>query len=113
MMRNIVDQKLITADGRSVARVADAELEWRPDGTLRMTHLLVGPQRLAGQVSNRFAPLLRHLLHDRFEHRIPVAEISRIALDISLRKPASRYRVGSADQWVVDHILRFIPGNGR
>jgi hypothetical protein len=41
------------------------------------------------------------------------AEIDRIELDIHLRGDPARYGVGTADIWVLDHLLRFIPGNGR
>ena len=112
-IRDLIDQRLITADGRTVARVADLDLEWRPDSTLAVSGLLVGPQSLARRVSNRLGPVAHFLLRDRFEHRLPVAEIDRLELDVHLGQTADRYQVGRADRWVVDHILRFIPGNGR
>jgi hypothetical protein len=61
----------------------------------------------------RFHRVAGALLHDRFDHRIPMDEIERIELDIHLRTDPARYGVGTADRWVVDHVLRFIPGNGR
>jgi sporulation protein YlmC with PRC-barrel domain len=113
LMRDVVDEQLRTADGRDVGRVADVEAEWRDDGTLVLTNLHVGPEALAGRVSKHLRPVARFLFRDRFEHRIPMGEISEIELDLQLKQDASRYRVGQADAWVLDHILRFIPGNGR
>jgi hypothetical protein len=112
LMREIVDEQLQTRDGRDVARVADIEGRWQPDGTLVLTDMIVGPQALAARVWGRLEPLARFLLRDSFEHRIPMEEIAAIELDLHLRRDASAYRIGHADAWVVDHILRFIPGNG-
>ena len=56
--------------------------------------------------------MARFLLRDRFEHRIPLEEIADIELDLCLKRDAAAYDVGQADAWVVEHILRFIPGNG-
>jgi sporulation protein YlmC with PRC-barrel domain len=112
-MRDIADGLLETTDGRHIGRVADIEAEWRPDGSLVVTHLLIGPQALIGRVSSRLRPLARWMLRDRFDHRIPIEEVDELGPTIRLRGPASSYAVGHADTWVSDHILRFIPGNGR
>ena len=112
LMRDIVDGQLRTRDGRDIARVADVEGWWHPDGSLVLSDMIVGPQALVTRVWGRLEPLARFLLRDRFEHRIPLEEIATIELDICLKRDASAYRVGHADTWVVDHILRFIPGSG-
>ena len=112
LMRDIVDEQLQTRDGLDVARVADVEGQWHPDGTLVLSDMIVGPQALAARVWGRLEPLARFLLRDRFEHRVPLAEIATIELDVCLKRDASAYDVGGADAWVVEHILRFIPGSG-
>ena len=112
LMRDIVDEQLRTRDGRDIARVADVEGRWHLDGTLVLSDMIVGPQALAARVWGRLEPLARFLLRDRFEHRIPLEEIAAVELDICLKRDASAYHVGHADTWVVDHILRFIPGSG-
>ena len=113
VMRDLVDEQLRGPDGRAVARVAGLEATWREDGSLVLTHLVVGPQELMERVWRRFHRVARALLRDRFEHRIPMDEIARIELDIHLRGDPARFGVGQADRWAVDRILRFIPGNGR
>lgn len=112
-MRDIADGLLEAADGRKLGRVADLEAEWREDGSLVLTHLLIGPQALAGRVASRLRPLARRVFRDRFEHRVPIAEVEELGPTVRLRGTAGTYDVGRADVWVVDHILRFIPGNGR
>src|SRR5689334_8138515 len=101
VMRDLVDEQLRGPDGRRVARVAGIEATWQEDGSLVLTELVVGPQELAGRVWRRLRPLARALLRDRFEHRIPVAEIAKIELDIHLRGDPARYGVGTADRWVI------------
>ena len=112
LMRDILDGQLESADRRKLGRVADVEAEWRPDGTLVLKDLLIGPQALAGRVSSHLRPIARALLRDRFEHRIPVGAIKEIGPTVRLLGPAAHYDVGHAEEWIVDHILRFIPGSG-
>jgi hypothetical protein len=109
----LVDERLRAPDGRSVARVAGLSASWEADGSLMLTDLLVGPQELACRVWRGLHGPARALFRDRFEHRIPITQIDRIELDIHLRSDPGRFGVGTADAWVRDHILRFIPGNGR
>lgn len=113
VMRDLIDEQMVTADGHPIARVADIEAAWQEDGRLALTGLMVGPQALARRVSRHFTPLARFLLRDRFEHLIPMQEVAGLTLDLHLRHDRDHYQAGQADRWVLDHILRFIPGNGR
>lgn len=113
VMRDLIDEQIVAADDHALARVADIEGAWRDDGRLFLTGLNVGPQALARRVSGGLAPIARFLLRGRFEHVIPVGEIADVSIDMRLRHDRGHYRVGQADQWVLDHILRFIPGHGR
>jgi hypothetical protein len=113
VMRDIADGQLETADGKRVSRVADVLAEWREDGTLVLTHLLVGPEALAGRVSSRLRRPFHRLLRGRFEHRISIGDVAEIGLNLKLRRRASEYAHARADTWVADHVIRFIPGSGR
>ena len=113
LMRDIMDGQLESADLHRIGRVADVEAEWRSDGSLHLTELLVGPAVLGGRVSFRLRGFLRRVLPDRMEHRVPVSEISEVGPTVRLRDRAEAYSVGGAEDWVAEHILRFIPGNGR
>lgn len=61
VMRDIMDSQLQTCDGIRIGRVADVRAELRDDGTLVLTHLLIGPQALAGRLSEHLRPLARFL----------------------------------------------------
>lgn len=115
-MGDIMDQQLESADGRLIGRVADIEMEWREDGSLVFTHLLLGPEALAGRVAEHMRPLAHRLLGGRFERRIPLSEIEDLGTTIRLRGTAAQYReqygVGRSERWLASHILRFIPGSG-
>jgi sporulation protein YlmC with PRC-barrel domain len=111
-IRDILDSQLLTSDGRRIGRVADIEAEERSDGSLRLTHLLMGPQALAGRVNRYLGALFRFFLRDRFEHRIAIGEVSRFGPTLILRGKAADYPVGQSERWIAGHILRWIPGNG-
>src|SRR5919199_1475335 len=103
-MGDIMDMQLETCDGRHVGRVADVEAELRDDGTLVLTHLVVGPEALSGRVASRLRPLVHLLLRGRFDHRIAVAEIEDVGPTVRLRGAAEEYAVGRSDRWIAEHI---------
>src|SRR5437763_16303000 len=111
-MGDIMDMQLETSDGRHVGWVADIEAELRDDGTLALTHLVVGPEALSGRVASHLRPLAYRLLRGRFDHRIPVAEIEEVGPTVRLRGTAEDYGLGRSDRWIAEHILRLIPGSG-
>ena len=112
-MRDILDGQLETRDGRHIGRVADVEATWNDDGSLVLTDLVIGPQALAGRVADRLRDVARWVLRDRFEHRVPISEVTHLGPTLKLRGALDAYSVGHADDWLVEHLLRFIPGSGR
>ncbi len=110
---DIIDNQLETRDRREIGRVADIEAEWRQDGKLVLTNLVTGPQALAGRVSSHLRPFFRFIFRDRFEHTIPLKEVKDFGPTLRLRGNAEDYTVGQSERWIADHILRWIPGNGR
>ncbi len=113
VMRDIMDSQLETRDKRRIGRVADIEVEWRADGELVLKNIVTGPEALTGRVFSHVRPLARFLLRGHFEHSIPLGDVETFGPTLRLRKKAEDYRVGQSDQWIADHILRWIPGNGR
>ncbi len=111
-VRDILDSQLETSDHIEIGRVADIETAVQSDGTLILTHIVTGPQALAGRVSLRLQALFRLVLRDRFEHRIPISEIEKFGPTLYLRQKAEHYTVGQSERWIADHILRWIPGSG-
>jgi len=113
VMRDIADGLLVSADGVSLGRVADIEIALDGDGAPQLSALLVGPEALAGRISSRLRPIATWLLRGRFDHRIDIDEVQEFGPTLKLRRDADHYSVGQADDWVYDHIIRFIPGGGR
>lgn len=112
VMRSIMDEQLETRDGRKIGRVADIEAEWKEDGKLILTNLVTGPQALTGRVASRLRPIARFIFRDRFEHAIPLTEVENFGPTLHLRREAKDYETGQSEYWLVNHILRWIPGNG-
>ena len=112
-IRDILDSQLLTSDGRRIGRVADISAEELADGSLRLTHLVVGPQALAGRINSHLRTLFHFFLRDRFEHSIPISEVTRFGPTLYLRGKADDYAVGQSERWIAKHILRWIPGNGQ
>jgi hypothetical protein len=113
LVRDVFDGQLESLDGRRIGRVADLEAVWRDDGTLHVQAILVGPQVLLGRISYRLRGFAGRVLGERFLHRIPIEEVEELGPTVRLRKHARDYRVADGDRWVADHVLRYIPGNGR
>jgi hypothetical protein len=74
---DIIDSQLESSDKQDVGRVADIEAEWREDGTLVLCNLVTGPQALAGRVARPLRSLAQRLLHDHFEHTIPLSDVEK------------------------------------
>lgn len=109
-IRDILDSQLLTSDGRRIGRVADIEAEARADDNLVLIYLVTGPQALAGRINSRLRDLVRFFLRDRFDHRIPLSEVTKFGPTLHLRGKAKDYAVGQSDRWLAEHILRWIPG---
>jgi hypothetical protein len=112
-IRDILDSQLLTSDGRRIGRVADISAEEYPDGSLKLTYLVAGPQALARRVNSHLGTLFHFFLRDRFEHSIPISEVTKFGPTLLLRGAADDYAVGQSERWIAKHILRWIPGNGQ
>ncbi len=112
VMRDVMDAQLETKDKRHIGRVADIEAEWCEDGKLVLTQIVIGPQALVGRVAERLRPVARFLLRDRFEHSIPFSEVENFGPTLHLCGKAQDYDAGRSDDWIAEHILRWIPGSG-
>jgi sporulation protein YlmC with PRC-barrel domain len=109
---SLLDSQLETADKIEIGRVASIQAEWRDDGRLVLTALCTGPQALAHRVARPLGTLFRWLFRNRFDHAIPMSELTDISLVLSLRGDAIEYPTGQADRWLAQHVLRWIPGSG-
>ena len=109
---DFLDSQLESADHIEIGRVAGMEAEWREDGKLVLVALLTGPQTLAGRVARPLRTLFRWILHDHFDHAIPMSELAKVELVLYLRGNAVNYPTGNIERWLTDYILRWIPGSG-
>jgi hypothetical protein len=109
---DIIDSQLESSDKQHVGRVTDVEAEWREDGTLVLCNLVMGPQALAGRVARPLRSLAQRILHDRFEHAIPLSDVEKFGPTLRLRRKATAYPIGRSERWIGAHILRWIPGSG-
>ena len=110
-VRDILDSQLQSSDERKIGRVADIEAEQCADGSLKLKYLVVGPQALARRVHPYVEAFFRFFLRDRFEHRIPISEVTKFGPTLYLRAKAEHYPVGQSERWIAKHILRWIPGS--
>ncbi|MEO7003189.1 MAG: hypothetical protein ABI068_15355 [Ktedonobacterales bacterium] len=77
-----------------------------------LTHLIAGPQALAGRVWEPLRPVARRIFHDRFEHWLPLAEVRSYGPTIRLSGVAREYGLGQADRWLARYVVRGLPGGG-
>ena len=111
-IRDIIDSQLETREKRRIGRVSDIEAIWQEDGTLVLSSLVIGPQALAGRIASPIRSIVRFVLRDRFDHRIPLDDVEDFGPTLRLRGSAADYPVGQSDTWIANHILRWIPGSG-
>jgi hypothetical protein len=112
VMRDMMDSQLQTSDNVRIGRVADVQAEWRDNGEVYLTGLVIGPQALAGRISEGLRPVARRLLRDRFERVIPLREVQDFGPTICLSGKVEDYAAGQSDRWIARYILRWIPGSG-
>ena len=112
VMRDIVDIQMVSADGKEIGRVADIAGEMGADGSVELTDILTGPEALTGRLGTRLRPVAHRILRGRFDARIPLTELKAKGLVLRLKQDADAYRAGDSERWIVEYILRFIPGSG-
>ena len=112
-MRDVVDGQLETIEDRRIGRVADLAAEWREDGSLVVTEIVVGPEALTGRISRRLGVFVRRRTGARFEHRIAMSEVEEVGPTVHLRGHREDYPLHGLDDWLNRHVIRFIPGGGK
>jgi hypothetical protein len=113
VMRDLMDQQLLSSDGRRIGRVDDVEGRIDRDGGLTLIALASGPVALLGRVHPAIGRVGRRVLGSRFESRIEITEVAEPGLDVHLRGPAERYATGRSDAWLARHLIDRLPGGRR
>lgn len=103
---HLLDRQIVDDRGRMVGKVDDVELTERPDGTLEVTGLLLGPPALLPRLSTRAFELWQlaepHRADREKPGRIDIAHVTALT---------SAVRLGSGRQGIV-HPQQTVPGNG-
>jgi hypothetical protein len=112
VMRDLVDAQMLSADGKEIGRVADLAGELAADGLVELTDMITGPEALVGRLGTWLRPFAERVLGGRFEASIPLTEVKTKGRTIKLKQDWDAYPVGDSETWIVEHILRFLPGSG-
>lgn len=114
---DLLDRQLLDVDGRPVGKVDDLELVAGPDGRLQVTALLTGPgalgPRLGGRLGEWTVSGWRRLRADAAPEpaRIPVSEMVELTAAVRLGRRDDG-RTQGLEQWLLDHVVRRLPGSG-
>lgn len=111
LMRDVVDNQIVDVHGARVTKVAGVEAEVPDDGSEPVVrNLLVGPEPLSRRINGLLAWLLQRLTGGRRTVRIPWDDVAEVGPDVCLRAEAEATGATHAEDWVREHIVRFIPG---
>lgn len=115
---HLLDRQIVDLDGRPVGKVDDVELTRDPDGTYRITALLVGQYVLAERIGGLVGRLLRTLARRRGGGapeplRITAEHVQRVGSDVRLSLRAELLDLPPSETWLRDTLIARIPGAGR
>ena len=109
LMRDIVDNEILDVDGQRVTKVAAVEAEEMPGARPVVRCLLIGPEPLARRVGGRVAWLAGKLTGGRRTIRIPWHCVTDVGPDVKLNVRAEETGATHAEDWVREHIVKYIP----
>lgn len=109
-MRDLLDNDVVAADERPLARVDDVRARWDDDGRLRLEALLFGPQVLAARLWWRLQGPAHTLFRGRFDCSVQMGEVQELGDVIWLRRPAAYYPVGRIERSRLARVLRRLSG---
>jgi hypothetical protein len=111
-VRDVVDAQLESLDGWRIGRVADLRAEWQPDGSLIVREFVIGPEAHAGRVARWAARLATRVFKGRHEYGVPVGDAEELGPTVRLSRKRTDYLHTRLDDWLADHVIRWIPGGG-
>jgi sporulation protein YlmC with PRC-barrel domain len=115
---DLLDRQIVDRDGEPVGKVDDVELTYDPDGTARVTALLLGQEvlgdRIGGVLGRCIAGTARRLsdAHDRPPQRISMDLVAEITSAITLSVNRELLPDPPLEAWLRDHLIARIPGAG-
>jgi sporulation protein YlmC with PRC-barrel domain len=116
---HLLDRQVVEVHEQPVCNVDDVELDV-VDGVLQVTALLTGLGALGPRYGGTLGRVVtgihrRATLSDRADPpplRIPWELVDHVGSDVRLVVPLSELHVTPLEDWVRDHLLRYIPGAG-
>ncbi|GHF25612.1 hypothetical protein GCM10017786_69740 [Amycolatopsis deserti] len=114
---HLLDRQIVDVDGHPVGKVDDVELVRAPDGTYRVTALLVGQhvlgERVGGLLGRMLCRLAVRLGGGRIEPlRITYDHVKQVSSDVTLSLRAEVLEVPPLEKWLRDKLIARIPGSG-
>lgn len=114
----LLDRQLVSADGQLVCKIDDLELEERPDGSLVVSALLVGPgalgPRLHGRPASWTVGIWRRLRSDAVPRpgRLDVEDVAELTSAVHLRHTRAHLPPGidGWERWCGTHVVDRLPG---
>ena len=110
LMRDIVDNQVLDVGGNRVTKVAAVEAEEAEPGARPVLRcLLIGPEPLARRIGGRVAFLAGVLTRRDRTVRIPWHDVIDVGPDVKLSVRAEETGATHAEDWVREHIIKYIP----
>jgi hypothetical protein len=116
----ILDRQVVDADGLPVCKVDDLTVEQDAAGDWVVTAILLGPgalgPRLGGRLGATLAGINRRLraMGEPHPPQIPWHLVSTLGSDVRLRvtRPQLPPHLTPLEDWLHEHVIARIPGNG-
>ena len=109
LMRDVVDNEILDVDGNRVTKVAAVEAEESAGARPIVRCLLIGPEPLARRIGGRVAWLAGALTSRDRTVRIPWHCLTDVGPDVKLNVKAEDTGATHAEDWVREHIVKYIP----
>lgn len=112
----LLDRQIIASDTRMVGKVDDVTIEQQPDGTWRLTELLVGPgalgPRTGGMVGFYMKAVWERLSGSTIgaPGRIRMEDVDHIDNAVHLKIPRPDADVEGFEVWMREHVITRLPG---
>ncbi|WP_433222586.1 hypothetical protein ACQP00_23875 [Dactylosporangium sp. CS-047395] len=116
---DLLDRQILDLAGEAVGKVDDVELTAAPDGTVRITALLVGPQALGRRLGGRLGGWISGLagrLHPAENPdplRVPWDVVSSTDSAVHLSVRRELLTEPALEEWLREHLIARIPGAHR
>jgi hypothetical protein len=115
---HLLDRQMVDCDDEPLAKVDDVEFTVDAHGQLRLTALLVGPERLGARLGGRLGQWVgdvgRRLRPDLADPpRVPIEDVASFGEPIRLVRHREDYDFPRSEAWFRQHVIDRLPGSHR